>query len=66
MIDNYIKFIKNNKSHINKSVPSIIISGLPTINEQTTYCKVNDNYKGVAKKILEVNSLYANIAKKTI
>lgn len=46
MIDKYVKFIKNNKSQIDKTVPEIIISGLPTVNEQTDYCSKNNKYKG--------------------
>ena len=58
MIDKYVKFIKNNKSQIDKSVPNIIISGLPTVNEQTDYCRVNDKYKDASKKSKELNVLY--------
>ncbi len=63
MIDKYIKFIKNNKSQIDKSVPQIIISGLPIVNEQTTYCKANDKYKGASEKSKELNSLYEKYCK---
>ena len=63
MIDKYIKFIKNNKSQIDKSVPQIIISGLPIVNEQTTYCKANDKYKGASGKSQELNSLYEKYCK---
>lgn len=63
MIDKYIKFIKNNKSQIDKSVPQIIISGLPIVNEQTTYCKANDKYKGTSEKSKELNTLYEKYCK---
>lgn len=58
MIDRYIKFIKANKSQIDKSVPQVIISGLPTVNEQSNYCKANDKYKGASEKSKKLNVLY--------
>lgn len=63
MIDKYVKFIKNNKSQIDKSVPQIIISGLPVVNEKTGYCKANDKYKGAAGKSKELNVLYKKYCK---
>ncbi len=58
MIDKYVKFIKSNKSQIDKSTPEIVISGLPTVKEKTAYCKANDKYKGAEAKSEKLNMLY--------
>ena len=58
MIDRYVLFIKNNKSQIDKTVPEVIISGLPLVKENTAYCEKGDKYKGASKKSEELNKLY--------
>ena len=63
MIDKYVQFIKNNKSQIDKTAPQIIISGLPTVNDHTDYCRANNKYKGAADKSKELNVLYQKYCK---
>ena len=61
MIKKYIEYIKNYKSQIDKSTPKIVLSGLPSINENTDYCKLNNKYKGANKKNKELNELYKTL-----
>ena len=63
MIDKYVEFIKNNKSQIDKTTPSIIISGLPPVNETTEYCAKDNKYKGATQKGQELSELYKNYCK---
>lgn len=57
MIDKYVNFIKNYKSQIDKTCPSIIISGLPIVQEDTAYSKKDNKYKGATQKSIELNNL---------
>lgn len=63
MLDKYVKFIKNKKSQIDKSISKLIISGLPNVKENTEYCGKDYKYKGAAKKSKELNKLYRNYCK---
>lgn len=57
MIDKYVDFVKNYKSQIDKTCPNIIISGLPIVQEDTSYSKKDNKYKGATQKSIELNNL---------
>ena len=63
MIDKYVNFIKNYKSQIDKTCPGIIISGLPIVQEDTTYSKKDNKYKGATQKSIKLNNLLEKYCK---
>lgn len=63
MMNKYVKFIKSNKSQIDGSSPTIIISGLPIVSEDSIYCKADDKYRGASEKSKKLNLLYEEYCK---
>lgn len=58
MMDQYVTFITNYRSQIDKSHPKIIISGLPPVNDKSEYCKAGNKYKDASAKCKELTTLY--------
>ena len=63
MINNYVEFINNYKSQIDKTTPKLIISGIPVVNESTHYCLNNNKYKGAYNKSVLLSNLLEEFCK---
>ena len=60
MIDRYVKFILNYKSQIDHTSPKLVISGGPIANENTSFGRSDDKFKGATEKSKELNTLLEN------
>lgn len=57
MLDKYVRFIRNFQSYTDNSVPTLVISGLPIVNDSVC-TEEDDKYKGTSAKSRELNVLY--------
>ena len=64
MLNRYVEFIFSYKSQIDHTTPKLIISGGPIANEDTSFGRHEDKFKGAHQKSIELNNLLEDYCNK--